>query len=296
MMKALPFFIAFSMVQPVLAEQNRVNGLPAFSEAILPVGAELYAVSIGPGGPGVEFGSDEQNGGLYKIGTDGAHTEIELSDGQGLRNPTGVVESDGQIVLVDGNQVISVSPDGMVHWRQSLDQEGVFFYDVEVLDDATLLVSDFGRGAFVSVASRTGDIQPYLDDVRVSGLARFEISEDRIYAVSWGADDAWNSAIHLVSVTEGEAVVEKLSDGFGNLESVEIIDGSVVVGGYRGHEQFQAAKLMRLDADGGVHPLVTGSDTEGVSDIYFDGTSIWLNYFYDAAYEKLPVKTLMANP
>lgn len=295
-MRFLSLLTILMMTQPILAEQSRVDGLSAFSEAVLPIGTELYAVSIGPGGPGEEFGSDAQNGELYKVGTNGAHTKIELSDGQGLRNPTGLVESDGQIVLVDGNQVISVSPEGVVHWRQILDEDGVFFYDIEVLDDDTLLVSDFGRGAFVSVASKTGDIQPYLNDVRVDGLARFEISDDKIYAVSWGADDAWNSAVYLVSFMAGEAVAERLSDGFGNLESVEIINDTVVVGGYRGHERFQASKLMRLDADGDVHPLLAGSDTKGVSDIYFDGTSIWLNYFYDAAYERLPVKTLMTNP
>ena len=135
-MKFLSLLAISMMAQPVLAEQSRVDGLPAFSEAVLPIGTELYAVSIGPGGPGEEFGSDAQNGGLYKVGTDGAHTKIDLSDGQGLRNPTGLVESEGQIVVVDGNQVISVSPDGMVHWRQSLDEDDVFFYDIEVLDDA----------------------------------------------------------------------------------------------------------------------------------------------------------------
>ncbi len=295
-MRFLSLLAISMMAQSVLAGQGRVDGLPAFSEAVLPIGTELYAISIGPGGPGEEFGSDAQNGGLYKVGTDGVHTRIELSDGQGLRNPTGLVESDGQIVLVDGDQVISVSPEGLVHWRQSLDEDGAFFYDIEVLDDETLLVSDFGRGAFLSVASKTGDMQAYLDDVRVDGLARFEISDDGIYAVSWGADDAWNSALYLVSFTAGGAVAERLIDGFGNLESVEIINDTVVVGGYRGHERSQASKLMRLDADGGVHPLSVGSDTKGVSDIYFDGTSVWLNYFYDAAYQRLSVKTLMTSP
>ncbi len=296
MIRILVILGMFAMAQSAQAGEGRVSGLPAYSEAILPIGTELYAVGIGPGGPGVEFGLDAKNGGLYRITPGGAHTRIELSDGQGLRNPTGLIEHDGQIVLVDGNQVISVSPDGAVNWRRSLDEDGVFFYDIEVLDDATLVVSDFGRGVFVSVASKTGSLQPYLEDVQIGGLARFEISENKIYAVSWGADDAWNSAVHLVSITGGAAVSEKLSDGFGNLESVAVINGSVVVGGYRGHEQFPAAKLMRVDSEGTVQPIKVGSDTKGVSDVHFDGTSVWLNYFYDGEYERLPVGALLANP
>ena len=135
---------------PAIAKQ----AAPPFTEAVLPKGSDLYAVAIGPGGPGKEFGSDATNGGLYRIKPNGEQIEIVLSDGQGLRNPTGLAEVNGQIVLVDGNQVISVGTDGVVNWRKTLNEEGVFFYDVEVLDEATLLVSDFGRGVFVSVASQ----------------------------------------------------------------------------------------------------------------------------------------------
>ena len=295
MMKTLSTLFALTIVQPVAADETLISGLPPFIEAILPLGTEVYGVSIGPGGPSDEFGSQSTNGGLYKLGSNDAHESIALSDGEGLRNPTGLVELGGQVVLVDGNQVISLSPDGKVNWRTSYDEEGVFFYDIEVLSDSTLLVSDFGRGVFVTVSTNSGDIQPFLDDVQFNGLARFEIAGDQIYAVSWGADDAWDSAVYRVSGLDGIGQLEKFVDGFGNLESIEVVDGTVIVGGYRGHQDHQQSKLMRLDTEGRVHSLEAGSNTQGVSDIYFDGNAIWLNFFYDSAYAKVPAKHLSAG-
>lgn len=225
-----------------------------------------------------------------EIRRDGSQKLIELSDGEGLRNPTGIVGTKDQIVLVDGNQVISTSTDGTVAWRKSLDEDGVFFYDIEALDEATLLVSDFGRGVFVRVASDAGTIQPYLPEIQISGLARFELDGDKIFAASWGADDAWDSAVYRVSDLEDIAMTEKLSDGFGNLESVEVIDGQVILGAYRGHGDHQTTKLLKLDASEKVKPLQLGSDTQGVSDIYFDGKRVWLTHFYDASFSAHPAE------
>ncbi|KIC32224.1 hypothetical protein RA25_12320 [Leisingera sp. ANG-S5] len=276
------------MAGPAAAGQS----LPPFTEALLPMGSNLYAVSIGPGGPGEEFGSDAANGGFYRIVPGGTAEEIELSDGQGLRNPTGLVQAGNQIFIVDGNQVISTAPDGLVNWRQSLDDEGVFFYDVEALDDNTLIVSDFGWGVFVSAEVQTGAIQPYLGDLRINGLARFAIADKGIYAVSWGSDDAWDSALYLVAQSQGSNTADLIADGFGNLESVGLINGNIVVGGYRGHEKFPEARLLSISPEGTVLSLSTGSHSQGVSDIFFDGTSIWLTYFYDAFYKKLSSQTL----
>ena len=284
---------AVAFAYSAVADTGAVGGLPPYTEAVLPIEDVLYAVAIGPGGPGEEFGLDETNGGLYRLDPEGSYSQVELSDGLGLRNPTGMVQHSGQIVLVDGNQVVSVSPNGDVNWRSTLDGEGVFFYDIEALNAKTLIVSDFGRGKFVSVQSQSGEINPYLDQVEVSGLARFEISGEGIYAVSWGADDAWNSAVYQVTDANGAEEAKLLADGFGNLESIELVDGHIVVGGYRGHEKFQDAKLLQLDADGDVSALSVGSETKGVSDIFFDGGSVWLNYFYDASYEKLAVTSLL---
>lgn len=295
MIKRLSVLFALTIVQPVGAEEILVSGLPPFTEAILPFEADVYAISIGPGGPGEEFGSQATNGRLYKLGPNGVHESITLSDGEGLRNPTGLVELGEQIVLVDGNQVISLSPEGGVYWRKSYDEEGVFFYDVEVLNDATLLVSDFGRGGFVTVSANTGEIRPALKDVQINGLARFEITDGQIYAVSWGTDDAWDSAVYRISELDEAGLSEKLADGFGNLESIEVVNGTVVVGGYRGHQAHQASKLMQLDTEGGVHSLGAGSDTRGVSDIYSDGHSVWLNFFYDGAYAKIPAKHVLPS-
>ncbi|WP_299077690.1 hypothetical protein [uncultured Ruegeria sp.] len=295
MIKRLSALLTLTIIQPVSAEEVLVSGLPPFTEAILPFEADVYAISIGPGGPGEEFGSQATNGGLYKLGPNGVHESITLSDGEGLRNPTGLVELGDQIVLVDGNQVISLSPEGDVNWRRSYDEEGVFFYDVEVLNGATLLVSDFGRGGFVSVSANTGDIQPTLNDVQIDGLARFEITDDQIYAVSWGTDDAWDSAVYRISGLGEAGLSEKLAGGFGNLESVEVVEGTVVVGGYRGHQDHQAFKLMQLDTEGRVNSLDAGSNTHGVSDIYSDGYSIWLNFFYDGAYAKIPAKHVLPS-
>ncbi|MDP5219793.1 hypothetical protein Q5Y75_21435 [Ruegeria sp. 2205SS24-7] len=283
-MKAHSLLIACTAACPAVAEQK----LPPFTEAVLPIGNDVYAVSIGPGGPDEEFGSDATNGGLYKLTPDGTTEEIKLSDGQGLRNPTGMVRSSNQIVIVDGNEIISTALDGTVNWRQALDEDGVFLYDIEALDENTLFVSDFGRGAFLSVATQTGQIQPYLNDLPVSGLARFAIAETGIYAVSWGSDDAWDSALYWVPHSSNGDNAVSLADGFGNLESVEIVNGTVVVGGYRGHEKYPNARLMRVETDGNILPLSAGSHSRGISDMLFDGSSIWLTYFYDASYAELP--------
>jgi hypothetical protein len=47
---------------------------------------------------------------------------------------------------------------------------------------------------------------------------------------------------------------------------------------------------MSLDAKRNVRPLKLGADTQGVSDIYFDGGNVWLTYFYDASFSALPAK------
>ncbi|MEM7069730.1 MAG: hypothetical protein AAF478_12690 [Pseudomonadota bacterium] len=288
-MKVIPFLAACVVAFPAFAQQ----AVPPYTESVLPTDTGLYAVAIGPGGPGEEFGSDATNGGFYRIKPDGTREEIELRDGQGLRNPTGMVEKDGQFFLVDGNQIISVGTGGQVNWRKTLDADGVFFYDIEVLGHETLIVSDFGRGKFVSVDMQSGEFKPYLDGIEIKGLARFEIADEHIYAVSWGADDAWDSALYQITDIGGSAAVEKLSDGFGNLESVEVFDGNIVVGGYRGHEKFQNTKIMRVSLDGTVQPIAAGSHTKGVSDIFHDGTSVWLTYFYDAQYEMVPAETFI---
>lgn len=285
-MKALAYLPLFLLAMPVMAEQT----LPAFTEAVLPVGEDLYAVAIGPGGPGEEFSSDAKNGGLYRLSSNESLVRIELSDGEGLRNPTGLVEVNGQLFLVDGHEVVSVSPNGAVNWRQSLNRDGVFFYDIEALDETSLIVSDFGRGRFVKVSAETGDIQPYRDDVQIPGLARFEIGTEGIYGVSWGSDDAWDSALYFVPNDENKARL--VSRGFGNLESVELVNDTVVVGGYRGHEHYPDTKLMLVEPNGNVQPLPVGRNTQGVSDIVFDGRSVWLNYFYDADYEVLSADSL----
>ncbi|WP_424830200.1 hypothetical protein [Ruegeria sp.] len=283
-MKILSLLVACTVACPAVAERK----LPPFTEAVLPIGNDIYAVSIGTGGPDEEFGSDATNGGLYKLTPDGATEEIKLSDGQGLRNPTGMVRSGNQIVIVDGNEIISTASDGTVNWRQALGDDGVFLYDIEAFDEDTLLVSDFGRGAFLSVTAQTGQNQPYLVDLSISGLARFAVTETGIYAVSWGSDDAWDSALYWVPHSGNGDAATVVSNGFGNLESVEIVNDTVVVGGYRGHEGHPSAKLMRVETDGTVHPLSAGSPSRGISDILFDGSSIWLTYFYDASYAKLP--------
>lgn len=289
MKKLFSILAAWVLATPVVAGQM----VAPFTEAVLPIGPNVYAVAIGPGGPGEEFGSDATNGGLYRVTPDGLSAPIELSDGKGLRNPTGLVETGGNIVLVDGNQVISVTTGGEVNWRRTLEADGVFLYDIEVLDEDTLIMSDFGRGVFVAVDAHTGKLRPYLDHIQIGGLARFEVSDTGIYAVSWGADDAWDSALYRVSNTDGTALAEMIIDGFGNLESVETINGRVIVGGYRGHQDYPDAKLLQVALDGVVKPLTAGTRTQGISDLYVEGTTVWLTYFYDASYEALPTEMLL---
>lgn len=62
MMRILGSLFLAILAHPAFAERANISGLPPYTEAILPVGTDLYAVAIGPGGPGEEFGSDEANG------------------------------------------------------------------------------------------------------------------------------------------------------------------------------------------------------------------------------------------
>ncbi len=70
---------------------------------------------------------------LYKLTPDGEVKEIKLSEGHGLRNPTGMVRSGNQIVILDSNEVISTERDGTINWRQALDDYGVFLYPLYVV-------------------------------------------------------------------------------------------------------------------------------------------------------------------
>ena len=168
---------------------------PPYTEAIAVVDDKVFAVAIGPGGPEVEFGLSDINGGLYLLDNGNGFEQIVLSDDNGLKNPTGLVQHNGQLVIVDGNEIISTSQQGAVNWRVKLEREGTFFYDIERLDEDTVLVGDFGNGHFLSVDARTGETAPYAEGATVPGLARFMVTDKGIYAISWGSDDAWGRRI-----------------------------------------------------------------------------------------------------
>ena len=73
-MRIIPFLAAGVVAFPAYAQQV----VPPYTESLMPVETDLYAVAIGPGGPGEEFGSDATNGGLYRIEPGGMHKKIEF--------------------------------------------------------------------------------------------------------------------------------------------------------------------------------------------------------------------------
>lgn len=264
---------------------------PPFTESVHPMGSDVLGVAIGPGGPGVEFSSPETNGGLYRLGQ--TATTILMSDGKGLRNPTGLTVADGVIYLVDGNEILAVTADGQVLWRVADGREGVFLWNIELASEGRLLVSDFGNGRFVSVNRADGAISDFASNIQLPGLARFTVGADAIWAITWGSDAGWDSTLHKISQTGAEWTAEAVASGFGNAEAVALMGDSILVGGYRGHETAPAARLMQVDPETGtVAGLTIGGDTQGISDIMIDGDTVYLTFPPDASYVRLPTTDL----
>lgn len=260
---------------------------PPFIEAVHPMNGEVLGVAIGPGGPGVEFSSAETNGGLYRLGQ--TNVQIPMSDGKGLRNPTGLTVADGMIYLVDGNEILAVTAEGDVRWRVVDGREGVFLWNIELAADGRLLVSDFGNGRFVSVNRTDGAIRDFAPGLHLPTLARFTVAADAIWAITWGSDTGFDSTLYRVSQNGSDWKADAVTSGFGNAEAVALQGESILVGGYRGHETAPAARLMRVDpATGTVAGLTMGGDTQGISDIMIDGDTVYLTFPPDAKYARFP--------
>jgi len=264
---------------------------PPFIESVHPMGGEVLGVAIGPGGPSEEFSSSEANGGLYRLGQ--TTTTILMSDGKGLRNPTGLTVADGVIYLVDGNEIIAVTADGEVIWRVADGRAGAFLWNIELIPNGRLLVSDFSNGRFVAVNRADGAISDFASNIQLPGLARFTVEEGAIWAITWGSDTGWDSSLHKISQVGADWTAEAVAGGFGNAEAVALLGGNILVGGYRGHETAPAARLMRVDpVTGTVTGLTIGADTQGISDIMIDGDSVYLTFPPDASYARLPTADL----
>ncbi len=264
---------------------------PPFIESVHPMNGEVYGVAIGPGGPGVEFSSPEINGGLYRLGQ--TTVQISMSDGKGLRNPTGLTVADGMIYLVDGNEILAVTAEGDVRWRVADEREGAFLWNVELAADGRLLVSDFGNGRFVSVERTDGEISDFAPGLHLPTLARFTVTPEAIYAITWGSDTGWDSTLYRVSQHGSDWKADAVASGFGNAEAVAIQGESILVGGYRGHETTPATRMMRVNpATGTVEGLTMGGDTQGISDIMIDGDTIYLTFPPDAKFARFPTADL----
>lgn len=264
---------------------------PPFIEAVYPMNGEVFGVAIGPGGPSVEFSSAETNGGLYRLGRTTVH--IPMSDGKGLRNPTGMTVSNGMIYLVDGNEILAVTPEGDVRWRVVDGREGVFLWDINLGPDDLLLVSDFGNGRFVSVNPADGAISDFAPELQLPTLARFAVTPGAIYAITWGSDTGWDSTLHRIGKNGSSWTAEVVASGFGNAEAVALDGDSIIVGGYRGNESAPEAKLMRVDpTTGTVAGLTVGSDSQGISDITINGETVYLTFPPDGRFVRFPIADL----
>jgi hypothetical protein len=78
-----------------------------FPEAVLADSDGQLAVTIGPGGPDVEFGLSEANARIYRIALDGSTTVTVEIDALKLVNPTGIVALGAKVFLTDGATVLA---------------------------------------------------------------------------------------------------------------------------------------------------------------------------------------------
>lgn len=267
---------------------------PPYTQTMLKVDGNLWAVSIGPGGPDVEFGSSKTNGGLYKISKDKAPEDILPSDGKGFRNPTGLVEHDGTIFIVDGAELIAIDRDRNVLWRTTYNAEGTFFYDIELMADGHLVLSDFGHGRLVLADPQNGKFSKFPESVSVPGLARIVVSGTTIYGTSWGSDDAFDGAVYRIFKDGDQWKTEQVVSGFGNPEAIELVGTKVIVGAYRGHKSVPDARMFVVES-GKVRSFNPGIETKGASDFARFGNEFWMSMFYDSRLHPVKVGTLEKN-
>lgn len=263
-----------------------------YPEAALPDGTDMLVVTIGPGGPGKEFGSSEPNGGFLRIAEDGTTTSVVLPKGVQLINPTGLLGTEDAIYLTDGATVIALDRAGGLLWQKTYDAPGAFLYDIEMLEEGKLLLTDFGNGALVVADIGTGAFSPFPFEGNLPGIARAEVRGDSIIFTQWGSDESFDGAVNRLTKVNGQWALKPLSGGFGNPEAIAALGEDVLVASYRGHENFQGPGLFRIDTKGTVTPLPDADIGRGASDFLIDHDILVVTRFKDGTIAKLPLSGL----
>ena len=271
------------------------EGTLPYPEAALPDGNDMLVVTIGPGGPGEEFGSSEPNGGFLRIAEDGTTTSVAVPDGVRLINPTGILGTEDAIFLTDGATVIALDRAGGLLWQKTYDAPGAFLYDIEMLEDGQLLLTDFGNGALVLADAKTGAFSAFPFEGKLPGIARAEVQGDTIIYTQWGSDEKFDGAVNRLTNTNGTWALTTLSDGFGNPEAITILGDDIVVASYRGHENFQGPGMFRIDAKGIVTHLPDADIGQGASDFLIDHDNLVVSKFKDGSVVKIPLSGLQAE-
>lgn len=268
------------------------DGKLPYPEAALPDGKDTLVVTIGPGGPDQEFGSVEANGGFLRIAEDGTTTSVALPVGVELINPTGILGTENANFLTDGARVIALDRIGGLLWQKTYNAQGAFLYDIEMFEDGKLLLTDFGNGGLVLADTQTGAFSAFPFDGNLPGIARAEVQGDSIIYTQWGSDDKFNGAVNRLTKVNGTWVLKTLSGGFGNPEAITMLGDDILVASYRGHENFQAPAMFRINTHGTVTHLPDVDVGQGASDFLIDQGNLVVTKFKNGSVVKIPLSDL----
>lgn len=165
-------------------------------------------------------------------------------------------------------------------------------YDIELLEDGKLLLTDFGNGTLVVADINTGAFSPFPFEGKLPGIARVVVHGDSIIYTQWGSDKEFNGAVNRLSKSNGTWTLKTLSGGFGNPEAITMLGDDILVASYRGHKIFQAPGLFRIDTKGTVTHLHNADVGQGAADFLINDDSLVVSKFKDGTVVKIPLSEL----
>lgn len=214
-----------------------------------------------------DFANPAQDGAVYRLGADSTPALIELSDTVGLRNPTAIVTLDDRWVIADGVDVVAADHAGQLLWRSTATHDNAFLYDLAVMHDGMVLVSDFGTGRLFELDPKTGAMTEFAFDTPIPGLARLAILEDRIFLTTWGGGEDFSGTVQVLSKDADTWTLDPVAEGFGNPEGIAVLDGeTLIVGTWRGRADQPDARVFRLTLDGSTTSLTAFDGVTGPAD------------------------------
>lgn len=223
-----------------------------------------------------DFGNAARDGAIYRVDPDGVVTPIELSEAVGLQNPTSILTLDDRWIIADGSAVVAVDLAGQLLWRSTAAHQDAFLYDLALMDDDVVLLSDFGTGRLFAIDPKSGGITEFDFDKTIPGLARLAVRNGQIFLTTWGSDEAFDGRLQVLKNVDNTWVLKHIAGGFGNPEGVSVLDdASLVVGTWRGREDKPNTRVFHVTPDGVVSPIAAFDGAQGPADLVIaDGTLI----------------------